>query len=60
LIRIRGPERVLALLRQRIADLPIEVEYVEHDEIETVVEANATQIVADLGPWAELLASFEA
>jgi hypothetical protein len=60
IIRIRGPERVLALLRQRIADLPIEVEYVEHDGVETVVEANATRIVAELGPWAELFASFEA
>ena len=60
LIRIRGPERVLALLGQRIADLPIEVEYVEHDGIEAVVEAKATRIVADLGPWAQLLASLEA
>jgi hypothetical protein len=60
LIKIRGPERVLALLRQRIVDLPIEVEYVEDDGTETVVEANATRIVAELRPWAELLASFEA
>ena len=29
-------------------------------ELETVVEANATRIVAELRPWAELLASFEA
>jgi hypothetical protein len=60
LIKIRGPERVLALLRQRIADLPIEVDYVEDDGVETVVEANATRIVAELRPWAELLSSFEA
>ena len=60
LIRIRGPERLLAPLRERIADLPIEVEYVEDEGVETVVEANATQIVAELRPWAELLASFEA
>ena len=60
LIKIRGPERVLALLRERIVDLPIEVEYVEDEGVETVVEANATQIVAELRPWAELLASFEA
>ena len=60
MIKIRGPERVLALLRQRIVDLPIEVEYVEDDGAETVVEANATRIVAELRPWAELLASFEA
>jgi hypothetical protein len=60
LIKIRGPERVLAPLRQRIADLPVEVEYVEDGGVETVVEANATRIVADLRPWAELLAAFEA
>jgi hypothetical protein len=60
LIKIRGPERVLALLRQRIVDLPIEVESVEDGGVETVVEANATRIVAELRPWAELLASFEA
>ena len=34
-------------LRQRITDLPIEVEYVEDGRVETVVEANATRIVAD-------------
>ncbi|HEV7480273.1 MAG TPA: hypothetical protein VGO05_08335 [Roseiarcus sp.] len=60
LIKIRAPERVLALLRQRIVDLPIEVDYVEDDGVETVVDANATRIVAELRPWAELLASFEA
>ena len=60
LIKIRGPERVLALLRPRIVDLPIEVEYVEDDGAETVVEANSTRIVAELRPWTELLASFEA
>ena len=60
LIRIRGPERMLARLRERIGDLSIEVEYVEGEGVEAVVEANATQIVADLRPWADLLASFEA
>ena len=33
LIKIRGPERMLALLRERIADLPIEVEYVEDEGV---------------------------
>ena len=60
LIKIRGPERALALLRGRIADLPIEVEYVEDGGVEIVVESNATRIVAELRPWAELLAAFEA
>ncbi len=51
---------MLAPLRERIVDLPIKVEYVEDEDAETVVEANSTQIVAELRPWAELLASFEA
>ena len=60
LITIRGPERVLSLLRERIADLPAEVAYVEEDRAEAVVEANATQIITELQPWAELLASLDA
>jgi hypothetical protein len=59
LITIRGPERVLHLLRERIADLPAEVRYVEDDGVEAVVEAGATQIVTELRPWAELLASLD-
>jgi hypothetical protein len=60
LITIRGPERVLSLLRERIADLPAEVDYVDVESVETVVEANVTQIVTELQPWAELLASLDA
>ncbi len=60
LIKIRGPERALALLRGQIGDLPIDVEYVEDGGVETVIESNATRIVAELRPWAELLAAFEA
>jgi hypothetical protein len=59
LITIRGPERVLSLLRERVADLPAEVDYVENKGVEAVVEANATQIVTELRPWAELLASLD-
>jgi hypothetical protein len=60
LIKIRGPERMLALLRDRIIGLPVEVEYVEDEGMEAVVEASATQIATELRPWAELLASVEA
>ena len=60
LVKIRGSQRMLAPLRERLVGLPIEVEYVEDEGVEAVVEASATQIVAELGPWAELLASFEA
>ena len=60
LITIRGPERVLSLLRDRIADLPAEVAYVEDGSVEATVECNATRIVTELKPWADLLASLEA
>jgi hypothetical protein len=59
LITIRGPERVLSLLRERIADLPAEVAYVETASVEATVECNATQIVTELQPWADLLASID-
>jgi hypothetical protein len=54
---IRGPEHVLAHLRDRIIDLPVVVAYVDDKGAEVVVEAGATQIVTALRPWAELLAS---
>jgi hypothetical protein len=59
LITIRGPERILSLLRERIADLPTEIDYVEDHGVEAVVEAGTTQIVTELRPWAELLSSLE-
>jgi hypothetical protein len=60
LIRIRGPERVLAPLRERIADLRVEVDTVDDEGVEAVVEANVTQIVTELRSWAGLLDSLEA
>ncbi len=59
LVTVRGPERVLNLLRARTADLPAAIEYVEDGGVEAVVEAGATQIIAGLRPWAELLASLD-
>ncbi len=59
LITIRGPERLLSRLRQRMPDLPTAVEYVEDNGVEAVVEANPTQIVTELRPWADLLASLD-
>ncbi len=60
LITIRGPQEVLALLRNRVADLPAEFDFVAGAGPEAVVEANATQIVTELRPWTELLASLGA
>jgi hypothetical protein len=59
LMTIRGPERVLALLRERIAHLPVEVEYIDDNGVEAVVEVNATQVATELRQWAELLASLD-
>ena len=53
---IRGPEHLLANLRERIADLPIAVSFVDDGGAEIIVEAGATQIVTALRSWAELLA----
>jgi hypothetical protein len=59
LITIRGPERLLRLLRERIADQPVEINYVEDRGVEAVVEAGPTHIVTEFRPWAELLASLD-
>ena len=56
-LTIRGPERLLARLRDRIADFPVMVAYVEDKGAEVVVEAGATQIVTALHSWGELLAA---
>jgi len=59
LITIRGPERILKLLGERIGDLPAEIDYVEDRGVEAVVEAGATHIATELRSWAELLASLD-
>lgn len=60
LITIRGPERVLTLLRERVAGLPAEFDFVEQAGVEAVVECGATQIATELRPWSELLTSLDA
>ncbi len=59
LVTIRGPERVLRLLKDRVAALAADVGYVEDNGVEVVVETNACQIVTQLRPWADLLASLD-
>ena len=56
LMTIRGPERLLHLLRQRVDQLGADVEYVAGDGVELVVEARDTRIESQLKPWADLLA----
>jgi hypothetical protein len=57
LIKIRGPERVLAALRERVAYLAVEVEYVADHGVEVSIETDETTIRSQLQPWADLIAS---
>jgi hypothetical protein len=57
LIKIRGPERVLAALRERVAYLAVEVEFVADHGVEVSIEADETTIRSQLQPWADLIAS---
>ncbi len=56
-IKIRGPERVLAALRDRVAYLAVEIEYVADHGVEVSIEADETTIHSQLQPWADLIAS---
>ncbi len=58
LIKIRGPESVLAAMRERVAYLAVDVEYVADHGVEVTIEANETTIRSQLQPWADLIASF--
>ena len=57
LIKIRGPERVLAKLRERVSYLAVEVELVVDHGVEVSIEADETTIRSQLQPWAALIAS---
>ena len=57
LIKIRGPERILAALRDRVAYLAVEVEFVADHGVEVSIEAGDTTIRSQLQPWADLIAS---
>ena len=57
LIKICGPERVLAALRERVAYLAVEVEFIADHGVEVSIEADETTIRSQLQPWADLIAS---
>jgi hypothetical protein len=59
LIKIRGPERLLKILRERVASLPVEVEYIVENGVEATIEAQHTMIRSELQSWADLIASLE-
>lgn len=55
LLKLRGPQRLLAALRDRIATLAVDVEYVEEEGVEITVNAQATEIRSELQSWARLI-----
>ena len=57
MIKIRGPERVLAALRERVAYLAVDVEFVADHGVEVSIEADETTICSQLQPWTDLIAS---
>ncbi len=57
LLRIRGPERLLNVLKEKISALAVDVEYVAADGVEITVEAQHTTIASEIAPWAKLIAS---
>jgi len=58
-IKIRGPESLVRLLKERAADLPAEIRYVPDGGVEAVIEVGPTRIATELRAWSELLASLE-
>jgi len=54
-LRITGPERLLADMHRRLKGQPIEVEYWADDVFELTVQAEDTRIVTQLQPWADLI-----
>ena len=56
-MKIRGPEKLLNVLKEKISTMAVDVEYVAEDGIEITVEAQHTTIVSEIAPWAELIAT---
>lgn len=56
LMKIRGPEKLLNVLKEKTAALAVDVEFVAEDGIEITVEALHTTIASEIAPWAELIA----
>jgi hypothetical protein len=57
LMRVSGPEPLLKLLKERLHPFAVEVEFAAGEGAEIKVEAVATTIVTEFGPWLEWLDS---
>jgi flagellar biosynthesis/type III secretory pathway protein FliH len=55
LLKVRGPERLLSQLKDKIQHLAVEVEYIEEGGVEISVAAGSTEIRSELASWARLI-----
>jgi len=55
LVKVRGPERLLSALKEKIEALAVDVEYVEDAGVEITVSAQSTEIRSELASWAKLI-----
>ena len=55
LLKARGPEKLLSLLKSRIQGLAVEVEYAEEEGVEITVSTPTTEIRSELGAWRALI-----
>jgi len=55
LLKVRGPERLLSVLKPKIQELAVDVEYVEDSGVEISVAAQSTEIRSELGSWMQLI-----
>jgi hypothetical protein len=58
-LKIRGPEPLLKLLKEKIGGLAVEVEFAPDAQMEITVEASHTTISTELGAWADWLDSLD-
>ena len=55
LLKVRGPERLLASLKPKIEALAVDVEYAEEEGVEISVTAQSTEIRSELASWTRLI-----
>ncbi len=55
LLKVRGPERLLSMLKANIASLAVDVDFVEEEGVEISVNAQSTEIRSELQAWARLI-----
>ena len=59
LLKIRGPEPLLGLLKDRLAPFAVEIEFIPAGGIEVFVEAQYTSIKTEIAPWLDRLIALQ-